>query len=337
MKLSPIDIKHQDFKQALNGYNKTQVSDFLSRVAEMLEQKIEEIKNLRIELAERDQKIKDLEVSELELKKAAILAERIGNEAKAQAEREAELILREANAKSADILKVASDKERDVLNQAEDLMKEAEADKEALLSEAKVLQDNIKEEAELIKKGALKEAESLKEKALHEAEVQKRRTGRIIENLKKQVELEVKNIRQETIDDIADLREKGASQLKVLQDDIVGLDYMRQLFVEQLQTFLRGYDSKLEHFKKPIPSLLKAIDKPQSWHADEKGFKEDSQPSKNYFGVSVSPKLLEEIERRLSEQIQAVQTNSDKILSTEIEDKTDDIWAEELADDIKEL
>ena len=144
MKLSPLDIKHQDFKQAINGYNKMQVRDFLERVADMLEQKVEEIKTLRIEVAEREQKIKDLEVSEVELKKAAILAERIGSETKAQAEREAELILREAKAKSAEILKETSDKERSALDQIEELIKEAELEKESLLNETKLLQEKMK-------------------------------------------------------------------------------------------------------------------------------------------------------------------------------------------------
>ena len=345
MKLSPIDIKHQDFKQALNGYNKAQVNDFLERVSEMLEQKVEEVKSLRIELAERDQKIKDLEVSELELKKAAILAERIGKEAKAQAEREAELILREAKAKGEDMLKAASDKERDAANQIEDLLKEAEGKKEILLNETKVLQNEAKDEAALIKKKALEEAESLKEKSLHETEIHKRRTGRMIENLKRQVELELKGIRQETINDIEELREKGAVQLRALQDDIAGLDRMRHFFIEQFQTLLKEYKGRLEPFEKSIPSLLKTTGTLQGPHfdgqAEEKEARKDHQ-NESPQGISVSPKLLEEIERRLSQQIQAARNSFSDVESAlpanelgnkEIGNDPDDIWIEDLADD----
>ncbi len=348
MKLSPIDIKHQDFKQVLNGYNKAQVNDFLERVSEMLEQKVEEVKNLRIELAERDQKIKDLEVSELELKKAAILAERIGNEAKAQAEREAELILREAKAKGEDILKAISDKERAAFNQIEDLIKEAEGEKEALLNEARVLQNDAKNEAELIKKKALEEAGSLKEKSLHENEIHKRRTGRMIENLKRQVELELKGIRQETINDIEELRNKGAVQLKALQDDIAGLDRMRHFFIEQFQTLLKEYKSRLEPFEKSIPSLLKTTDLMQDSHFDNQEKRKESQKDsqgESHHGISVSPKLLEEIEKRLSQQIQAARNSfSDvdsalptKFSNEEISNDPDDIWIEELVDDQEDL
>ena len=137
MKLSPLDVKHQDFKPALNGYNKAQVRDFLTNVSDMLEQKLEEVKELSIQLVERDEKIKELQVSELELKKAAVLAERVANEARAQAKRESELILRETKAKSAEIIK------------------EAEKEKETLLQTAKSNQENLNKETTHIKEKAL--------------------------------------------------------------------------------------------------------------------------------------------------------------------------------------
>ena len=107
MKLSPLDIQHQEFTAAINGYNKRQVRDFLARAADSLESLIREQQQLREELAKRDKRIEELSVAEAELKRAVIAAERIGNEMKQNAKREAELIVQEAEAVKTKIIRDA--------------------------------------------------------------------------------------------------------------------------------------------------------------------------------------------------------------------------------------
>lgn len=107
MKLSPLDIQHQEFAAALNGYSKRQVRDFLTRAADSLEVLIRENQQLREELAKRDKKIEELSVAEAELKRAVIAAERIGNEMKQNAKREAELIIQEAEMVKTKIIREA--------------------------------------------------------------------------------------------------------------------------------------------------------------------------------------------------------------------------------------
>ncbi len=101
MKLSPLDIEHQNFDGALNGFKKRQVREFLAHVAEAFEEALHEIQRLREEIGKRDRKIEELQVAEVELKRAVIAAERIGNELKQNARREAELIVQEAEAAKA--------------------------------------------------------------------------------------------------------------------------------------------------------------------------------------------------------------------------------------------
>jgi cell division initiation protein len=107
MKLSPLDIQHQEFAAALSGYSKRQVRDFLARAADSLEALIRENQQLREELAKRDKKIEELSVAEAELKRAVIAAERIGNEMKQNAKREAELIVQEAEMVKTKIIREA--------------------------------------------------------------------------------------------------------------------------------------------------------------------------------------------------------------------------------------
>lgn len=105
MKLSPLDIQHQEFDGALSGYSKRQVRDFLAKAADVLEEVIRENKVLREELVRRDERIEALQTGELELKHAVVAAERIGNELKQNARREAELIVQSAEQQKQGIIR----------------------------------------------------------------------------------------------------------------------------------------------------------------------------------------------------------------------------------------
>jgi len=113
MKLSPLDIQHMTFDATLNGYNKKQVRDFLERIANEREELLHEIQGLRADVKKRDERIDELQVAELELKRAVIAAERIGNELKENARREAELIIQEAKQKQVSILRSAETRTRE--------------------------------------------------------------------------------------------------------------------------------------------------------------------------------------------------------------------------------
>ena len=93
---SPLDIEHKDFGRSLFGYNQQQVKTFLESLAKQTEELIRENKRLTKELDNKGTLIEELQTGELELKRTVVAAERIGNEMKNNAEREAHLILKEA-------------------------------------------------------------------------------------------------------------------------------------------------------------------------------------------------------------------------------------------------
>lgn len=107
MKLSPLDIQHQEFDSAMSGYKKKQVREFLERVADTFEDLLHDNQSLRDELSEQKDKVEALQVGEIELRRAMVSAERIGNEMKEQAQREAELVLQQARAEKETILRSA--------------------------------------------------------------------------------------------------------------------------------------------------------------------------------------------------------------------------------------
>jgi cell division initiation protein len=100
MDLTPLDIEHATFESALIGFRKASVRAYLERVARTQEQLVREQRALRDELGGREAEIDELREAEAELKRAVIAAERIGNEMKDVARREAELIVERARAEA---------------------------------------------------------------------------------------------------------------------------------------------------------------------------------------------------------------------------------------------
>ncbi|CAN5471643.1 DivIVA domain-containing protein [soil metagenome] len=133
MKLSPLDVQHQEFDGALSGYSKKQVRDFLAKAADALEEVIREKKALREEIFRRDERIEALQAGELELKHAVVAAERIGNELKQNARREAELIIQ-----------AAEQQKNQVIQGTEAKLKQTRADLARLEREAQLFREQFR-------------------------------------------------------------------------------------------------------------------------------------------------------------------------------------------------
>ncbi len=105
--ITPNDIENQEFDGAISGYSKKQVREFLDRVAQVLTDEVRTNRQLKDELHKRDRTIEQLQVGEAELKRAVIAAERVGNDMKKNAKREAELIVQEAKNRRMELLRDA--------------------------------------------------------------------------------------------------------------------------------------------------------------------------------------------------------------------------------------
>jgi cell division initiation protein len=107
MKLSPLDIQHMEFTRSVPGYNRRQVRDFLERVADEQEDLIRAVQSVRDELERQIERMEELQAAEADLKRAVIAAERIGNQIKENARKEAELVVKEAEQLKEEIVRDA--------------------------------------------------------------------------------------------------------------------------------------------------------------------------------------------------------------------------------------
>lgn len=96
MRLSPLDIEHMEFPRGGGGYQRRHVRDFLARVSEDVSELLRGMQAMQAELDTARARISELQSAEAELQRAVIAAERIGNEIKENAKREAKVLIADA-------------------------------------------------------------------------------------------------------------------------------------------------------------------------------------------------------------------------------------------------
>ena len=114
MKFTPLDVRHAEFASGLSGYAKREVREFLSQVADDAEEYERQLRNLQDRIAQLESQVTELREGEESLRRAVVSAEKIANELRANAEREAQLMIKEAEAAKEKLLREALQKARDI-------------------------------------------------------------------------------------------------------------------------------------------------------------------------------------------------------------------------------
>jgi DivIVA domain-containing protein len=97
-RLTPLDVRKQEFRKAMRGFDPAEVEDFRARVADELEGIVRERLALEEKLKVQEEQLVVFRAREKAMNDALIAAQQLRAETREQAEREAQLILREADA-----------------------------------------------------------------------------------------------------------------------------------------------------------------------------------------------------------------------------------------------
>jgi cell division initiation protein len=100
MKLTPLDIRHKEFKRGMRGYADVEVDEFLDEVADEYERLFKENIDLNERLETLEDKVKQYRRIEETLQKTLVSAQQSAEELKANATKEGQLILRDAELKA---------------------------------------------------------------------------------------------------------------------------------------------------------------------------------------------------------------------------------------------
>ncbi len=96
MRITPLDIRKQEFRKTMRGLDSDEVYAFLTTVADEYEAVLSDNKKLREMIVNLEDRLKEFKDIEKNLRNTLLTAERITAEAKENARKEAGLILREA-------------------------------------------------------------------------------------------------------------------------------------------------------------------------------------------------------------------------------------------------
>ncbi len=107
MKITPLDIQQMGFKVRLRGYDREEVQRFLEEVAQTVESLNRDHAALREKLSLTERQLADLKKTETTLSNTLVAAQAITDDLKQAAQRDAELIMKEAELKAAELIREA--------------------------------------------------------------------------------------------------------------------------------------------------------------------------------------------------------------------------------------
>ena len=96
MNLTPLDIQRQTFSRALKGYNVDEIRAYLQLIAEEIERLLKDVDRLARENAMLREDLDEHNARERILKDTLLSAQKVSEDVKANAQKEAELIVKDA-------------------------------------------------------------------------------------------------------------------------------------------------------------------------------------------------------------------------------------------------
>lgn len=123
MRIAPVDIAHKTFHRKMMGFDPEEVMQFMRLVAEEMEALIKERNSLKENLREKELAVAEYRERDELLKSTITTATRMSEKMQVDAEREAKLIINDANQKSEVIVREARDSLKRIYNEISELKK----------------------------------------------------------------------------------------------------------------------------------------------------------------------------------------------------------------------
>ncbi len=107
MKITPIDIQQMVFQVKLRGYDREEVNRFLEEIAQTVECLNRDNTALRDRIYSLEQQVTELKRTETTLSSTLVSAQSLAEDVKRSAQRDAELIVKEAELKAGELFRQA--------------------------------------------------------------------------------------------------------------------------------------------------------------------------------------------------------------------------------------
>ncbi len=104
MRITPLDVRKQDFRRSVRGFDCDEVRAFLATLADEYETVLVDNKQIREQMIDQEDKITEYKTMERTLRDTLMTAEKLMQETKESANREGGLIIQQAHQKAKSIL-----------------------------------------------------------------------------------------------------------------------------------------------------------------------------------------------------------------------------------------
>lgn len=125
--LTPLDVRKQEFRRSLRGYEPLGVEDFRGRVADELERILREKAMLEERVAALADQLRAYRDRERAMNEALVAAQQLREETRAGAQREAQVVVREAETEAQRILAAARAAQGELERQSADVQRQFQA------------------------------------------------------------------------------------------------------------------------------------------------------------------------------------------------------------------
>ena len=149
MNVTPLDLRQQKFKTAMRGYDRGEVDALLAEVADDYEGAIREADRLRQELGRLEELLAEHRSEEKSLKNTLLSAQRLADEMRETAERDAQRVMRDAEARADLLVQKAQGRHEDLQREIDGLKarrRETETSVEAIINALKNTLDFVREQ-----------------------------------------------------------------------------------------------------------------------------------------------------------------------------------------------
>jgi len=127
MRITPLDVRKQEFRKAVRGFDCDEVRAFLSTLADEYETVLVDNKQIRDMVMEQEDKIKEYQGMERNLRDTLMTAERVTKETRENASKEGDLILKDAEMQARQILEECRMRTEELRREIQSLRKEKES------------------------------------------------------------------------------------------------------------------------------------------------------------------------------------------------------------------
>lgn len=124
MRITPIDIQQQQFKSRPMGYDKASVDQFLEILAGELERVLRQNQDLQEELTHARNALSEMREREAMLKETLLTTQKVTDELKANARREAELLLADAELRAEKVILAAEERRLQLVDEIREIKRQ---------------------------------------------------------------------------------------------------------------------------------------------------------------------------------------------------------------------